>query len=132
MCVWQERNSSTGLIEEAAGLGKFRRRRRRSELKLKATRENLDRVLDVEREARRNLRPLKRQANAAEIGARIEREEFGLKGRLRIEDLRFGESRLAEARSAADQARSKRTGLEGRLAGLQRALAAAAQRRTGH
>ena len=56
------------LIEEAAGLGKHRKRRRRAELKLRAARDNLDRALDVEREARARLRPLKRQAQAAELG----------------------------------------------------------------
>jgi chromosome segregation protein len=40
------------LVEEAAGLGKHRKRRRRAELKLGAARDNLDRALDVEREAR--------------------------------------------------------------------------------
>ena len=70
------------LIEEAAGLGKHRKRRRRAELKLRGTRDNLDRALDVEREARARLRPLKRQAQAAEIGARIDREENELKGRM--------------------------------------------------
>ncbi|MGK2956262.1 MAG: chromosome segregation SMC family protein [Solirubrobacterales bacterium] len=100
------------LIEEAAGLGKFRKRRRRSELKLNATRDNLDRALDVEREARRALRPLKQQANAAEIGARIEREELGLRAQLVAEELRFGEDRLEAARQAATKARAVRDGLE--------------------
>ena len=40
------------LIEEAAGLGKHRKRRRRAQLKLERTQENLDRALDIEREAR--------------------------------------------------------------------------------
>ncbi len=46
------------LIEEAAGLGKHRKRRRRAQLKLARTQDNLDRALDVEREARSRLRPL--------------------------------------------------------------------------
>src|SRR3982074_3440262 len=58
------------LIEEAAGLGKHRKRRRRAQLKLARTQENLDRALDVEREARSRLRPLKRQGDAAELHAR--------------------------------------------------------------
>src|SRR5581483_2562311 len=58
------------LIEEAAGLGKHRKRRRRAQLKLERTQDNLDRALDVEREARLRLRPLKRQAEAAELHAR--------------------------------------------------------------
>ena len=62
------------LVEEAAGLGKHRKRRRRAQLKLERTQDNLDRALDVEREARKTLRPLKRQAEAADIHARLERE----------------------------------------------------------
>ncbi|MHB1469783.1 MAG: AAA family ATPase, partial [Solirubrobacteraceae bacterium] len=62
------------LIEEAAGLGKHRRRRRRAQLKLARTEENLDRALDVEREARTRLKPLKRQAEAAELHERLERQ----------------------------------------------------------
>src|SRR3954452_4853361 len=58
------------LVEEAAGLGKHRKRRRRAELKLERTQETRDRALDVEREARSRLRPLKRQAQAADIHAR--------------------------------------------------------------
>src|SRR3954467_8062143 len=96
------------LIEEAAGLGKHRKRRRRSELKLKAARDNLDRALDVEREARSRLRPPKRQAQAAELGARIEREELELRSRVVAEELRSGQDRLAAAEKAAVQARAQR------------------------
>ena len=62
------------LIEEAAGLGKHRKRRRRAQLKLERTQDNLDRALDVEREARTRLRPLKRQAEAAELHERLARQ----------------------------------------------------------
>ncbi len=106
------------LVEEAAGLGKHRKRRRRAELKLRAARDNLDRALDVEREARARLRPLKRQAQAAELGARIEREELGLRGRLVAEELRFGADRAAAAESAAARARATRAGIEQRLAAV--------------
>ena len=64
------------LIEEAAGLGKHRKRRRRAQLKLERTQDNLDRALDVEREARSRLRPLKRQAEAAELHERLERQSL--------------------------------------------------------
>jgi chromosome segregation ATPase len=106
------------LVEEAAGLGKHRKRRRRAELKLRAARDNLDRALDVEREARARLRPLKRQAQAAEIGARIEREELGLRAQLVSEELRFGADRAAAAEKAAAKARAIRTGIEERLAAV--------------
>jgi len=103
------------LIEEAAGLGKHRKRRRRAELKLRAAGDNLDRALDLEREARARLRPLKRQAQAAELGARIEREELGLRGQLVAEELRFGADRAAAAEKAAAEARAQRAALEKQL-----------------
>jgi chromosome segregation ATPase len=106
------------LVEEAAGLGKHRKRRRRAELKLRAARDNLDRALDIEREARARLRPLKRQAQAAELGARIQREELELRGRLVAEELRFGADRAKAAEVAAEAARAARATIEQRLAAV--------------
>ncbi|MFL5899292.1 MAG: chromosome segregation SMC family protein [Solirubrobacterales bacterium] len=116
------------LIEEAAGLGKHRKRRRRAELKLRSARDNLDRALDVEREARARLRPLKRQAQAAELGARIEREELGLRAQLVSEELRFGADRAAAAEQAAAQARGVRERIERQLAEVSRRRSAAEER----
>src|SRR5262245_57152175 len=104
------------LIEEAAGLGKHRKRRRRAELKLRSAGDNLDRALDLEREARARLRPLKRQAQAAELGLRIEKEELDLRGRLVAEELRSGENRAQAAEKAAEQARAERAKLDSALA----------------
>jgi chromosome segregation protein len=116
------------LIEEAAGLGKHRKRRRRAELKLRAARDNLDRALDLEREARARLRPLKRQAQAAELGARIEREELGLRGQIVAEELRFGADRAAAAEKAATEARARRAALERQLSAVSEKRRAAEER----
>jgi chromosome segregation ATPase len=116
------------LIEEAAGLGKHRKRRRRAELKLRGARDNLDRALDVEREARARLRPLKRQAQAAELGARIEREELGLRAQLVSEELRFGADRAAAAEEAAKKARGARERLEQQLSEVSQRRSAAEER----
>ena len=85
------------LVEEAAGLGKHRKRRRRAQLKLERTQDNLDRALDVEREARKSLRPLKRQAEAADIHARLEREAAELRARLLASELHGQDDELADA-----------------------------------
>lgn len=53
------------IVEEAAGVLKFRRRKERAERRLTATEANLTRVQDLLREVRRQLRPLERQADAA-------------------------------------------------------------------
>src|SRR5436309_3093535 len=96
------------LIEEAAGLGKHRRRRRRAQLKLERTQANLSRALDVEREARSRLRPLKRQAEAAELHARIERQSLEARLELARDALGRAERDLAAAEQTATAARAGR------------------------
>jgi chromosome segregation protein len=53
------------IIEEAAGVLKFRRRREKAQRRLDATEGNLLRLQDLVREVRRQLKPLERQADAA-------------------------------------------------------------------
>src|SRR4051794_11655306 len=53
------------IIEEAAGVLKYRRRKEKAERRLSATAGNLTPVQDLLREVRRQLRPLERQADAA-------------------------------------------------------------------
>jgi chromosome segregation protein len=113
------------LIEEAAGLGKHRKRRRRAQLKLARTQDNLDRALDVEREARSRLRPLKRQAEAAELHARLERQTLEARWELARDDLRVLHEDLERATSAASQARARREQVEGELADIARRREAA-------
>ncbi|MBA2763973.1 MAG: AAA family ATPase, partial [Thermoleophilaceae bacterium] len=93
------------LIEEAAGLGKHRKRRRRAELKLRRTEENLSRALDVEREARSRLRPLKRQAEAADLHARLERQSLEARFELAADLARDAGAARVKAENAARQAR---------------------------
>ena len=116
------------LIEEAAGLGKHRKRRRRAQIKLERTQENLDRALDVEREARSRLRPLKRQAEAADIHARIERQAAELRGRLLASELAAGADALAAAEREAAAARERQATIEADLAALSKRRAEAEER----
>jgi chromosome segregation protein len=106
------------LIEEAAGLGKHRKRRRRAQLKLARTLDNLDRALDVEREARSRLRPLKRQAEAAELHARLERQSLEARWELARDDARAQREATVAAEDAAARARQQLTALEGELASV--------------
>jgi chromosome segregation protein len=103
------------LIEEAAGLGKHRKRRRRAQLKLERTQENLDRALDVEREARTRLRPLKRQAEAAELHERLEQQMLQARFELARETVRTRREELAEAEEGVQAARAAREQIESRL-----------------
>jgi chromosome segregation protein len=96
------------MIEEAAGLGKHRKRRRRAQLKLERTEENLSRSLDVEREARSRLRPLKRQAEAAELHERLERQTLEARFSLSRDAARSARLALAEAEERARAVRGER------------------------
>ncbi|HEX4109148.1 MAG TPA: AAA family ATPase [Solirubrobacteraceae bacterium] len=124
------------LIEEAAGLGKHRKRRRRAQLKLERTQENLDRALDIEREARSQLRPLRRQAEAAELHERLERQTFEAQWELLRDALRARRGECAQAEAAAAAARTAREAIEGELGAVvarrehaERALAERSERR---
>ncbi|HET8759083.1 MAG TPA: AAA family ATPase, partial [Solirubrobacteraceae bacterium] len=126
------------LIEEAAGLGKHRKRRRRAQLKLARTQDNLDRALDVEREARSRLRPLKRQAEAAELHERLERQTDEALWALAREEvratgaaLREAEEAVAGARSAAARTEEELRAVAGRREQAEQALAARGSEREG-
>ena len=116
------------MVEESAGLGKHRKRRRRAELKLTRTRDNLDRAIDIEREARSRLRPLKRQAEAAERGAKLQREDDELRARLVASDLREAQDRLRKAEQAVAEARTLRGQVDERLAEVAKRRAAIEER----
>ncbi|MDP2711417.1 MAG: AAA family ATPase, partial [Solirubrobacteraceae bacterium] len=124
------------LIEEAAGLGKHRKRRRRAQLKLERTQDNLDRALDVEREARSRLRPLKRQAEAAELHERLERQTLQARWEL-VRDIaraRRGELQAAEevataARDARDEAQTALRAVAARRREAEQAMARRSEQR---
>src|SRR5438046_5817224 len=103
------------LIEEAAGLGKHRKRRRRAQLQLERTQDNLDRALDVEREARSRLRPLKRQAEAAELHARLERQSLEARWELVRDEVRERSDGVATHEARVNELRTARQRVEGEL-----------------
>ena len=126
------------LIEDAAGLGKFKRRRHRAELKLARVQIQVERARDLEAEVKARLRPLALQATAAERAEKLRGEIAGLRARLAELDLAGIDERLAEVeeRRAAAGLERKRTGerLEALLAERNRVeeeLAAAAGRGDG-
>jgi chromosome segregation protein len=126
------------LIEDAAGLGKFKRRRHRAELKLARVGIQVERARDLEAEVKTRLRPLALQATAAERAEKLRGEIAGLRARLAELDLAGIDERLAEVeeRRAAAGLERKHTSerLEALLAERNRVeeeLAAAAGRGDG-
>jgi chromosome segregation protein len=108
-------------LEEAAGISKYKERRRETETRIRHTRENLDRLNDVREEVDKQLEHLKRQARQAEQYqalkadqrekdaqlkaleyGRIERELAGQREKLRDSETRL-EALIAEQRHAEAQ-----------------------------
>ncbi len=69
------------IIEEAAGITRFKTKKRLAELRLESARQNLARVDDIYEEVTRQMNSLKRQASKAERFAAVRDE---LRGRLRV------------------------------------------------
>ena len=97
------------LVEEAAGLGKFKRRKHRAELKLARVATQVERAKDVEEEVRKRLRPLALQATAAERAEKLAVEIAALRARDRAARPRGGR-RAPRGRRGAPRRRSRSPG----------------------
>src|SRR5207244_4000902 len=98
------------LIEEAAGLGRFKSRRHRAELKLARVAIDVERARDLEAEVKKRLRPLALQATAAERAEKLRGEIGSVKARIAQLSLAAVEERRASAderREAATLARNR-------------------------
>jgi len=96
------------LLEEAAGLGKFKARRHRAELKLARVQVQAERARDLEAEVRKRLRPLALQATAAERAEKLKDEIAAVEARLaelELDALGQGAAEIDERRTAATLAR---------------------------
>ena len=97
------------LLEEAAGLGKFKARRHRAELKLARVQVQSERARDLEAEVRKRLRPLALQATAAERAEKLKDEIAAVAARiaeLELEELARQAEEIEERRTAASLART--------------------------
>jgi chromosome segregation protein len=69
-------------LEEAAGISKYKERRRETENRIRHTRENLDRLNDLVEEIEKQIEKLKRQARAAERFKELKEEERQIRAEL--------------------------------------------------
>ncbi len=83
-------------IEEAAGISKYKERRRETENRIKHTKENLSRLNDILEEITKQLRHLKSQASAAERYRKLKQEERLAKGELHVLHWREVNKKLQE------------------------------------
>jgi chromosome segregation protein len=124
------------LLEEAAGLGRFKRRKHRAELKLARVAAQVERAGDLEAEVRKRLRPLALQATAAERAEKLAGEIASLDARVAQLDLVVQDERLSGVEEQRTAARLERRRVESRLedvlaerGGVEEELADAAGRR---
>jgi chromosome segregation protein len=99
------------MLEEAAGVGRFKLRRHRAELKLARVGIEVERARDVEAEVQKRLRPLALQASAAERAEKLRGDVETVRRRIDALDLAAGETLAAEVeerRTAAALHRQRR------------------------
>lgn len=87
-------------IEEAAGISKYKERRRVTENRMRRTQENLERLTDIREELARQLSRLERQAQAAEKYAEYKKEERQSKAELQALRWRGLELQVSEYRKS--------------------------------
>src|SRR5438270_321201 len=113
------------VVEEAAGVLKYRRRKEKAERRLAATESNLLRLQDLLREVRRQLRPLERQADAARRHGALASELAALRLHLAGREVAAFQARADAAASGKAALTSEESELRARLAELDRSVAGA-------
>ena len=108
-------------VEEAAGISKYKERRRETSNRIKHTKENLDRLLDLLEEVEKQIKHLDRQAKTAERYGRYKEEERRTAAELLALRTKEIDDRSADSRRKLEE---RKTALEAAIA-KQRSLEAA-------
>ncbi|GAA3900269.1 chromosome segregation protein SMC [Halomonas cibimaris] len=116
-------------LEEAAGIAKYKERRRETENRMRRTQENLDRLDDIREELDKQLERLKRQAEAAKRYQTLKQQEHRLKGELAL--LR-GRALRAEQSHQESRVRELETAVEKDLFGVRQCETRLEQTREHH
>src|SRR5687768_16858135 len=113
------------IIEEAAGILKFRRRKEKAERRLEATETNLLRLADLNREVGRQLKPLERQADAARRHDALAAELRALRLHLAGRELAALSARQQVAAAARTRLAADESSIKVELRGLDSSVGAA-------
>ncbi|MBI1763587.1 MAG: chromosome segregation protein SMC [Acidobacteria bacterium] len=115
------------LIEEAAGVAKFKMRQHQAELKLDATRTNLARVTDILLEVERQQNSLKRQAQKARRYQRLRQESRDLMRAVFVVDYRTMRNSSGALATRLAEIAARETETAAQIAAQEEAQALAAQ-----
>ncbi len=103
------------LIEEAAGISKYKARRREAERKLEGTEQNLTRVRDVLGEIKRQISSLERQAKKAAAYKRLRELQRVVELSLASEERQTLAAEIEQARTHVTRVRDQVAGVEANL-----------------
>lgn len=115
-------------LEEAAGISKYKERRRETEQRMQRTRDNLERLYDIREELNRQLQRLEKQAADAEVFKGLQAQKRQKQAELAY--LRFNKVQVKKAKYD-EQVRREEVSLEVAYAGRREAEAAIEQIRQG-
>jgi chromosome segregation protein len=115
------------LIEEAAGISKFKLRQHTAELKLEASKQNLSRIADILAEIERQQNSLKRQATRARRYQRLKQESRELMRAVYLLDYRATRTALSHLESALGQVSLRESEVASSIARLEEEQSKAAQ-----
>ncbi|WP_152207247.1 chromosome segregation protein SMC [Marinobacter changyiensis] len=112
-------------IEEAAGISKYKERRKETESRMRRTQENLERLTDLREELERQLQHLQRQAQSAEKYKALKQEERQKKAELTVlrwqtldTDLQSARTRIRDTELQLEKILTERINLETSLESL--------------
>ena len=121
-------------LEEAAGISRYKDRRKETERRIKHTRENLDRLADLREEISSHLNRLKRQASAAERYKKLKIEQRELESNLLAlqwsslqENAVHGQSGLTVQETAMQEQIAEQRAAEARMEAIHEGQAAAGE-----
>ena len=121
-------------LEEAAGISRYKDRRKETERRIQHTRDNLDRLTDLRDEIGSHLNRLKRQANAAERYRKLKIEQRDLESNLLAlnwkslqNDAEAGRTGLAVQETAMQEQLSEQRAAEARMEALHQEQAGAGE-----
>jgi len=119
-------------LEEAAGISKYKERRKETETRIRHTRDNLDRLNDLREELGKQLNHLNRQAKAAERYKILKEEERVLNAQLSAlkwqslnENAQGIESKIRDQETALEASRAQQRSFESDIEKQREALAEA-------
>ena len=119
-------------LEEAAGISKYKERRKETETRIRHTRDNLDRLNDLRDELEKQINHLQRQAKAAERYKVLKEEERLVSAQLQAlrwkalnENAAQVESAIRDKETALEAARAKQRAIEADIEKQREALAEA-------